>query len=98
MPDKIEKERRKQIMDNLKIKADQDFESNLPMSRDNFKKLFHHLDIQLNGKACDDTNGLTGKFLLLSNVDNIDNVLGWLATQGGHCDCEILANVEEQFE
>lgn len=98
MPDKSEKERRKQIMDDLKKKADQEFESSLPISRENFKKLFDHLDIELSDKGCDDTNVLTKTFLLQSNVENIDKVLEWLADHGGYCDCEILANVEEQFE
>ena len=98
MPDKNERERRKQIMDDLKKKADQEFESSLPMSRDNFKKLFDYLDSELTNKACDDTNALTKTFLLQSSVENIDNVLDWLADHGGYCDCEILSNVEEQFE
>lgn len=98
MPDKSEKERRKQIMDDLKNKADQEFESSLPMSRDNFKKLFDYLDMQLTDKDCNDTNGLTKTFLLQSNIEKVDEVLDWLADHGGYCDCEILANVEEQFE
>ena len=98
MPDKNEKERRKQIMDELKKKADQEFESSLPMSRDNFKKLFDHLDTELNDKGCNDTNGMTKTFLQQTQVENIEKVLEWLADHGGYCDCEILANVEEQFE
>jgi Protein of unknown function (DUF2695) len=98
MPDQSEKERRKQIMGDLKKKADQEFESSLPMSRDNFKKLFDHLDICLEDKGCNDTNILTKTFLLQSNIENVDNVLEWLADHSGYCDCEILANVEGQFE
>lgn len=98
MPDKSEKERRKQIMDDLRKKADEEFENSLPMSRVFFKKLFDHLDIQLNSKGCDDTNSLTKTFLLQSNFERVDEVLEWLADHGGYCDCEILANVEEQFE
>ena len=98
MPDKSEKERRKQIMDNLKNKADQEFESSLPMSRDNFKRLFDHLDTHLSDKDCDDTNSLTKTFLVQSNIQKVGEVLEWLAEHGGYCDCEILANVEEQFE
>jgi F0F1-type ATP synthase membrane subunit b/b' len=98
MPDKSDKERRKQIMDDLKKKADQEFESNLPMSRDSFQNLFDHLDKELTDKSCDDTNSLTKAFLLESNIQNVDEVLEWLTKQGGYCDCEILANVEEQFE
>lgn len=98
MPDKSEKERRKQIMDDLKKKADQEFEGSLPMSRDNFKKLFDHLDMHLSDKGCDDTKSLTKAFLLKSKIDKVEEVLEWLAAHGGYCDCEILANAQEQFE
>jgi hypothetical protein len=98
MPDKNEKDRRKQIMADLKKKADHGFENSLPMSRENFKRLFDHLNTKLNDKGCDDSNGLTKAFLLQFNVENADKVLVWLANHGGYCDCEILANVEEQFK
>ncbi|MEO6723232.1 MAG: DUF2695 domain-containing protein [Ferruginibacter sp.] len=98
MPDKSEKERRKQIMDDLKKKADQEFESSSPMSREHFKILFDYLDTELTDKGCNDTNSLTKAFLLQSKIENVDEVLEWLAEHGGYCDCEILANVEEQFE
>jgi|688.fasta_scaffold207818_2 hypothetical protein len=98
MPDKSEKERRKQIMDDLKKKADQEFESSLPMDRESFQKLFDYLDTELTDNNCDDTNSLTKIFLLQSNIQKIDEVLEWLAEHGGYCDCEILANVEEQFD
>ena len=98
MPDKSEKERRKQIMDDLKKKADQEFESNLPMDRQTFQKLFDYLDTELTDKNCDETNSLTKAFLTQSKILNIEEVLEWLSEHGGCCDCEILANVEEQFE
>ena len=98
MPDKSEKVRRKQIMGDLKKKADQEFESSLPMDRESFQKLFDYLDTELTDKNCDDTNSLTKTFLLQSNIQKIDEVLEWLADHGGYCDCEILANVEQQFE
>ena len=85
-------------MDDLKKKADQEFESSLPMDRESFKKLFDFLDAELTDKNCDDTNSLTKKFLLQLNIQNVDKVLEWLAEHGGYCDCEILANVEEQFD
>jgi len=85
-------------MDYLKKKADQEFESSLPMDRKMFQKLFDYLDTELTGKNCDDTNSLTKAFLTQSNIPNVDEVLDWLVDHGGYCDCEILANVEEQFE
>ena len=98
MPNKSEKERRKQIMDDHKNKADQEFKGSLPMSRDNFKNLFDHLDKYLTNKDCDDTNSLTKTFLVQFHIQKVDEVLEWLADHGGYCDCEILANVEDQFE
>ena len=63
-----------------------------------FTKMFDHLDNELEKSACDDTSALTEKFLLQANVENASKVLEWLSNHGGYCDCEILANVEEQFE
>lgn len=85
-------------MDDLKKKADQEFESSLPTDRESFQKLFDYLDTELTARNCDDTNGLTKMFLLRSNIQNVDEVLEWLVEHGGYCDCEILANVEQQFE
>lgn len=66
MTDKSEKERRKSILNNLRIKAKQEFEDSLPTSRDNFKKLFDFLDTELEKNECDDTNSLTKHFLTKS--------------------------------
>jgi|SRR5215831_5064783 len=98
MPDNNEKERRRQLRNEIDKKADKEFEDSLPMSKDNFKKLFDYLDKELNEKGCDHTNSLTKQFLEHIATDNVNNVLAWLADKGGSCDCEILANVEEQFE
>jgi hypothetical protein len=98
MADKTDKDRRKQLLSDLCKKASEEFEKSLPMSRDNFMKLFDYLDTKLNDKGCDDTNRFTKMFLKQIDIVNSKNVLEWLADKGGYCDCEILANVEEQFD
>jgi Protein of unknown function (DUF2695) len=98
MPDKDEKERRKQILNDLKQKADKEFEEGLPMSRESFKNLFDHLDIELTEKGCNHTVIITETFLEQNKIENIETILSWIADKGGYCDCEILANVEQQFE
>lgn len=95
--DKNEKERRKQIRNGLRQKQHEEFENSLPMDRKVFEKLFDYLDYQLVKMDCDDTNTLAAEFLKKNKIMNIENVLGWLAENGGYCDCEILANVEEKF-
>ena len=68
------------------------------MSRALFKELFGYLDERLGNEGCDDILRLTGQFLQDAGVLNIEEVLQWLRDHGGYCDCEVLANVEEQFE
>ena len=98
MSDKNEKERRRKILQNLKNAAKQEFEATLPMTRHQFKQLFDHLDTALNENECDDTFKLTETFLQQAGIVNIPQVKEWLKSNGGYCDCEILANVEEKFE
>lgn len=96
--DKEEKERRKQILNELREKQLKEFEQSLPMDREIFENLFDYLDNQLEENSCDDTNKLTLEFLVKNKIENVETVINWLAENGGYCDCEILANVEEKFE
>ena len=41
---------------------------------------------------------MTTEFLKKNKIENIQLILNWLSENGGYCDCEILANVEEIFE
>jgi hypothetical protein len=68
------------------------------MNRELFKKLFEYLNIELGDRNCDHTNSITQVFLQENGIIDTENILTWLANNGGYCDCEILANVEEQFE
>ncbi|KPH12447.1 DUF2695 domain-containing protein [Chryseobacterium sp. ERMR1:04] len=96
--DKNEKERRRQIRNELRKKQQNEFEKSLPLNRILFENLFDDLDNQLEKFGCDDTNKLTIEFLEKNNIMNIENILSWLSENGGYCDCEILTNVEEKFE
>lgn len=98
MPDKNETERPKQIARELKLKARQEFEKNLPMRRENFNGLFDYLDDQLTDTPCDDTHKLSITFLQSLKLDNIEEITKWLGENGGYCDCEVLANLEEKFD
>ncbi|MDR6784608.1 hypothetical protein ABIE26_003254 [Pedobacter africanus] len=93
-----DKSRRKQIRDELRLKAQQEFEAGLPMSREKFKSLFDYLDVALAKEGCNDDHALTVWFLNSIGIDEVGDVIGWLIDNGGYCDCETLANVEEQFE
>lgn len=98
MPDKNEKERRRQIHKELQEKAKIEFEKSLPVSREIFQNLFDFLDEKLEEHDCDDSLTLTKQFLETSHVTNTEVVENWLKENGGFCDCEVLYNVEEKFE
>lgn len=98
MVTKDEKARKKETRDALREKERESFEDNLPMSREMFEALFEYLDYTGQETVCDHTLRLTLQFLNENNVGNVDIVLDWLETNGGHCDCEVLSNIEELFD
>lgn len=92
-----EKDRKKQLRAELKRKEKENFLKSLPMSPVQFKELFDYLDEQLEQEGCDDTLSLTESYLDEQGIEH-EKVVGWLEGNGGYCDCEVLANVEEKFE
>ena len=89
-------ERKKQLKAAFKAKERQDFEASIPLPKEDFKALFDYLDgpdIQ----PYDHTLKFTLKFLENPSIDP-QRAVPWLRDQGGYCDCEVLANVEEIFE
>jgi len=69
----------------------------LPLTVGEFKAMFDMLDVELPQKSCDHTRRLTEAWLTTRGHD-VQRVFAWLDTQGGYCDCEILANVEERVD
>ncbi|WP_018478272.1 DUF2695 domain-containing protein [Pontibacter roseus] len=92
-----EKDRQKQLKAELKRKEKENFLNSLPMSTDQFRELFYYLDEQLQQEGCDDTLSLTESYLDEQGIE-YEEVVSWLEENGGYCDCEVIANVEERFE
>jgi hypothetical protein len=55
------------------------------------------LDEKLATVGCDDKLRLTKQFANEQQI-SFEILEEWLGEHGGYCDCEVLANVEEQFE
>jgi hypothetical protein len=96
MRSESEKQRRKEIQGEVKKKAQEDFEKSLPLGRQIFLDLFESLNFNLE-ENCDHQMTLTIQFLEQNKVEDVDKVIEWLNEKGGHCDCEVIANVEPQF-
>lgn len=69
----------------------------LPLPIGDLKAMFDMLDVEVPKKGCDHTRRLTEAWLR-SHGHNVGCVFAWLDTQGGYCDCEVLANVEERVD
>ena len=98
MPNQDDKKRRKLISSDLKAREREEFNKSLPMDRQMFRKLFDHLNGRLKMEGCTDTLKITADFLIENEISDIVGIKKWLNAHGGYCDCEVLANVEEQFE
>lgn len=68
----------------------------LPFSIEKFKELFDYLDEKLSDIECDNTLKYTLKFLKQTNIP-IEKSIQWLKENGGYCDCEVLANIEDKI-
>lgn len=95
MPTPEEKQRRKEIKRRFKQRERADFEAGLPLPKPQLRALFDYLDQAL-GQGCDQTLRLTREFLRERGLPE-EPTTSWLVAQGGGCDCEVLANVEDRF-
>lgn len=97
MPDKTEKSRRKELLHSVREDARRKVRDSLPVPAPVLKALFNHLDKQLGSSECDDTLRHVRDFIRGHSLPE-ESVVGWLEKNGGHCDCEALANAEQVVE
>lgn len=94
----MDKKRRKEILHKLNKEKLIEFRQSLPFDENIFPKLFDYLDNGLLRRGCNHTSLITNTFLQQNGILNVIEVNEWLAKNGGYCDCEILANVEDLFD
>src|SRR5687767_6276658 len=97
MSDAPDKDQRKAMLRAVKDRERAAAEAALPLPKADLAALFDHLDAELGDVACDDTLRLSAAFLAARVLD-VPRITAWLRENGGHCDCEVLANVEEHWE
>ncbi len=93
----MNKDQRKARIKQYKNEQKNKFINSLPISHDIFHELFDYLDERLLEEDCNHNLEMTEEFLKQRNIP-IEEVERWLAENGGGCDCEVLANVEDLFE
>jgi len=97
MKSEEEKIRHQQLKKEFKKKEEETFVSSLPMEIANFFQLFDMLDEKMEHEECDHTLKFTEQYLNKHEL-SLQRVIPWLNENGGYCDCEVLANIEEKFD
>lgn len=97
MPDKSEKARRKEMLQAQREEARRKVRESLPASPVTLKALFTHIDSKLESGECDDTLRHAREFIRNKGLSE-EALISWLESNGGYCDCEVLANVEQVLE
>jgi hypothetical protein len=92
--DKQDKKALKKAFKEAELKA---FRETLPMKEDDFLPLFDFLDSELSENECKNDFTLLESYCKQNKLD-FHSLAQWFRGQGGYCDCEIIANVEEQFQ
>lgn len=92
----MDKSKRKELQKKYVEEQKKDFIENIPFSPSLFESLFNYLDEVLEEHGCDDTLKYTERFLE-DNELPVEKSLNWLRDNGGFCDCEVLANVEDKI-
>lgn len=73
----------------------QKFIASIPISHLILRDLFDYLDGDC-ATECDHRLRVTTEFLQQRGLD-VERIVTWLREHGGYCDCEVLANVEDEF-
>jgi hypothetical protein len=89
-------ERKKELKRQFKQRERAHAEARLPLSKPDLAALFDRLDEQVGEHGCDHTLRHTQSFLAERSLDEAV-VVPWLRESGGSCDCEVLANVEDEW-
>jgi hypothetical protein len=92
----MDKARKKELLRQYAQAQRKNFEYSLPFGAELFRQLFAYLDEKLGGEGCDDTAKNTVKFLADHGLP-VEESLAWMRENGGYCDCEVLANIEDKI-
>jgi hypothetical protein len=91
-----EKQQRKALRREIANQEQAKAEAKMPISNSDLKGLFDHLDERLTEGSCDESLRYTREFLSNRSLSE-ENIVRWLGEYGGFCDCEVLANVENEW-
>jgi Protein of unknown function (DUF2695) len=96
MQPRPDKDRRKQLLREVKLRGKAAAHAALPLSNADLQALFDILDARLPIEGCDRSRRLTIEFLKHRSLPE-GSVLEWLDSTGGFCDCEVVYNSRQKW-
>lgn len=93
----MDKETKKRLRDAVRAKERAAAREAFPLPAIELRGLFDWLDQQLGSRRCDRTLRLTRTWIDRRGHD-ASVIVPWLGDNGGFCDCEVLANVEQRVD
>jgi hypothetical protein len=96
MSNRPDKRKRKEMLDQWKAENRAAARLKLPLLDQQMQAMFDMLDAELPRSGCDHTLRLVRGWLKEQGLA-VELVEAWLHQNGGHCDCEALANSEERW-
>jgi Protein of unknown function (DUF2695) len=97
MPERPEKQRRKELLKRWGAQQRDAARAKLPLPDEQMRALFDMLDSELPERGCDHTLRLVREWAERQGIP-FDALEAWCKANGGYCDCEVLANCEEQWQ
>lgn len=92
----MDKAKKKELLKKFKNEEKKELRESLPFSIELFEELFDYIDEILETHGCNDTLKYTKEFLENNNLP-LEKSIEWLEENGGYCDCEVLANIEDKI-
>jgi hypothetical protein len=97
MSDRSEKQHRKDKKHEWRAQQRAAARAKLPLPDLQMKAMFEMLDAALPQPGCDHTLRLVTEWAKEQSIP-FDVLASWCRENGGHCDCEVLANCEERWQ
>ncbi len=95
MGSKTEKERRKTLKRQIKQLERTEKLAGLPLHEAELRGLLAYVGEHVERDGCDHSTKHTYKYLQEQKIDDLAAVMLWLRDNGGYCDCEVVANIED---
>jgi hypothetical protein len=97
MSDRLEEQSRKDMLQKVRAQQRAAARAKLPLPEDQMQAMFDMLDRALPDHGCDHTLRFVRRWAEERGL-SFEPLAAWCRENGGSCDCEVLANSEQNWQ